>query len=367
MPNNHQTLSMTLDQIDNNWLQEFKNPLVVAGPCSAESESQLLEIAEQLDPNYTQIFRAGIWKPRTKPGNFEGVGSIGLKWLQKVKEEYSLPVSTEVANAQHVKEALEHGIDYLWVGARTTVNPFAVQEIADALQGIDIPVLVKNPINPDLELWIGALERLAGAGISRLGAIHRGFSTYNKTQYRNNPKWQIPLELRRRFPNIPLISDPSHIGGRRDLIEPISKKAFNLHFDGLMVETHCHPDEAWSDAKQQITPARLLEILKDIRLKDYDKEDDDYHLKINKLREEIDHLDEEIWHLFENRMKVAEQIGALKKEYNIAIYQPDRWKDIVEKAKEERVSPYLSEEFVDRVTKAIHQQSLEVQNKVINR
>lgn len=357
---------MSLEKIENKWIKQYDKPIVIAGPCSAESERQVLEIAAQLDPEYTQIYRAGIWKPRTKPGNFEGVGSIGLKWLQRVREEYQLPVITEVATAQHVKEALDHGIDQLWIGARTTVNPFAVQEIADAIEGIDIPVWVKNPVNPDLELWIGALERFAGAGIQKMGAIHRGFSTYNKSKYRNVPNWQIPLELRQRFPNIPLISDPSHIGGRRDLIEPISKQAFNYHFDGLMVETHNHPDEAWSDAKQQITPARLLEILKSIELRSYDKEDESYHQKLQQLRDAIDDYDEQIWQLFESRMHKAEEIGALKKEHNIAIYQPERWKEIIDKTRTEKLSPYLSEEFIDRITKAIHQQSLDIQNGILN-
>ncbi len=344
----------------------YEKPLVIAGPCSAESEKQVLEIAEQLDPEYTQVFRAGIWKPRTKPGNFEGVGSIGLKWMQRVKEELGLPIITEVATAQHVKEVLDHGFDQVWIGARTTVNPFAVQEIADALAGTDIPVWVKNPVNPDLELWIGAFERLQGAGMTQLGAIHRGFSTYNKSKYRNIPNWQIPLEFRQRHPDIPMITDPSHIGGRRDLIYPISQQAFNYHFDGLMVETHTHPDEAWSDAKQQVTPTRLLEILKKIELRDTDNADAIYAQKIQHLRSEIDHIDSEIWQLFEQRMQLASEIGVLKKDHNVAIYQPERWKELTELAKSSNTSDLLSDEFIDRVMKAIHQQSLDIQNGILN-
>jgi len=349
-----------------NWRPEFDKPLVIAGPCSAESEQQVLSIAEKLDPTYTQVFRAGIWKPRTKPGMFEGVGAVGLKWLQKVKEEFKIPVATEVANAAHVKEALDHDIDYLWIGARSTVNPFTVQEIAESLRDTDKIVFVKNPVNPDLELWMGAIERLQAQGIKKLGAIHRGFSTYKKTKYRNNPQWQIALDFRTKMPHIPMICDPSHIAGRRDLIFDISQQAFNYEYDGLMVETHIDPDNAWSDAAQQVTPDVLLAILKKIELRKHDDVDTKYHSELNQLRQSIDELDKEIWDNYSDRMKVAGKIGQLKKAHNVATYQSERWNEIFENTKSNVSKLGLSEEFIEKVLQAIHQESLDIQNKILN-
>ena len=355
-----------MNELEPIWKPNFEKPLVIAGPCSAENENQILSIASQLDFNYTQVFRAGIWKPRTKPGSFEGVGEIGLKWLRKVKEEFKIPVATEVANATHVKKALEYDIDYLWIGARSTVNPFTVQEIAETLQNTDKIVLVKNPVNPDLELWIGAIERLLAQGITKIGAIHRGFSTYKKTNYRNNPHWQIALDFKQKMPKIPLICDPSHIAGKRDLIFNVSQQAFNYEYDGLMVETHNNPDEAWSDASQQITPQMLLQILKKIELRKHDDENSDYHSTLYKLRNQIDEADKEIWEILTERMKVARKIGQLKKQHNVAIYQPERWKEMTQNTQHILQNSGLSEEFIERVMKAIHQESLDIQNKILN-
>src|SRR5690606_3263482 len=265
-------------------INQFEKPLIIAGPCSAESETQMLEIAEKLDKNYVQVFRAGIWKPRTKPNSFEGVGAIGLKWLKKVKEEFGFIIATEVATANHVKLAVEHDVDWLWIGARSTANPFTVQEIAEALKNTDKTVLVKNPVNPDLELWIGAIERLQSQGIQKIGAVHRGFSTYKKTKYRNNPQWQIALDFMDKMPGIPMICDPSHICGNREGIFDVAQQAFNFEYNGLMIETHNNPDQAWSDAKQQITPENLLETLKKLELRKSNDEDAFYHSQLNLLR-----------------------------------------------------------------------------------
>ena len=302
------------------WLDDFKlsHPLVIAGPCSAETEAQVLKIAHELKDSDVSIYRAGIWKPRTRPGGFEGVGAIGLKWLQKAKAETGLLMATEVANAAHVKLALDHDIDVLWIGARTTVNPFAVQEIADALQNTDKIVLVKNPVNPDLALWIGGVERLYNAGIKKLGVIHRGFSTYEKTKYRNIPEWQIAIEFQSRFPDLPLICDPSHITGRRDMILEVSQQALDLNYDGLMIETHTDPDYAWSDAAQQVTPTVLKQIFKALKIRKISTDEEDFNIKIENLRADIDIADSKLLEILGKRMKIAEQIGALKKEKNIA-------------------------------------------------
>ena len=350
------------------WLDDFKlsHPLVIAGPCSAETEDQVLKIARELKDSDVSIFRAGIWKPRTRPGGFEGVGAIGLKWLQKAKAETGLLMATEVANAAHVKLALEHDIDVLWIGARTTVNPFAVQEIADALAGTDKIVLVKNPVNPDLALWIGGVERLYNAGIKRLGVIHRGFSTYEKTKYRNIPEWQIAIELQSRFPVLPLICDPSHITGRRDMIQEVSQQALDLNYDGLIIETHIDPDNAWSDAAQQVTPKFLKQIFEDLKVKKVTTEDDDFNTKMIKLRANIDIADSKLLELLGNRMKVAEQIGALKKEKNVAVLQNKRWNEILGKMILDGEDKGLSEEFILRIFKAIHQESISHQEKIIN-
>lgn len=352
-----------------NWLTDFQldHPLVIAGPCSAETEEQVVKIAHELKDSDVSIFRAGIWKPRTRPGGFEGVGAIGLKWLQKAKAETGLLMAIEVANAAHVKLALEHDIDVLWIGARTTVNPFAVQEIADALEGTDKIVLLKNPVNPDLSLWIGGLERLYNANIKKLGVIHRGFSTYEKTKYRNNPEWQIAIDLQNRFPDLPLICDPSHITGKRDMIQEVSQQALDLNYDGLIIETHIDPDNAWSDAAQQVTPMVLKQIFHDLRVRKETDEADDYTMRMNKLRTQIDEFDSKILEILGGRMKIADQIGALKKEKNVAILQNKRWQEILDKMIAEGSQKGLSEDFIVQLFKAIHQESIDHQEKIINK
>jgi len=350
------------------WLDDFKlnHPLVIAGPCSAETEDQVLKIAHDLKSTDVSIYRAGIWKPRTRPGMFEGVGAIGLKWLDKVKKETGLLTATEVANASHVKLALEYDIDVLWIGARSTVSPFIVQEIADALKGTDKIVLVKNPVNPDLSLWLGGLERLYSANIKKLGVIHRGFSTYEKSKYRNNPEWQLPIELQNRFPDIPLICDPSHIAGRRDILQDISQTALDLNFDGLMIETHTDPDNAWSDAAQQITPEVLVKMMEDLKIRTLTSNEADYKNKLNTLRTQIDVIDHGILETLGKRMKVAVSIGELKKQKNVAVLQTKRWNEILGNMILEGEKKGLSEEFVLKMFKAIHQESINNQEKVIN-
>ncbi len=341
-------------------------PLMIAGPCSAESEEQIMVTARQLKDQGVSIFRAGIWKPRTRPNSFEGVGSIGLDWLQIVQKELGMQVATEVANVKHVYEALRYGVDIIWIGARTSANPFAMQEIADALKGVNIPVFVKNPVNPDTDLWMGAIERIQQAGVRHVGAIHRGFSTFDKTRYRNIPQWQIPIELRQRMPEIPMLCDPSHIGGKRELIHEISQKAFDLNYDGLIVETHCNPDKAWSDAKQQITPAKLGEMMESLVIRHRNPSDAGSIDNIDDLRRKIDQLDQEMLAILENRMKVAEQIGLYKKEHNLTILQPDRWQQIQEKSKQLGENLNLSEDFIAALFKAIHQESINKQTLIMN-
>jgi chorismate mutase len=350
------------------WLDDFKldHPFVIAGPCSAETEDQVLKIAHDLKNTDVSIYRAGIWKPRTRPGMFEGVGAIGLKWLDKVKKETGLLTATEVANASHVKLALEYDIDVLWIGARSTVSPFIVQEIADALKDTDKIVLVKNPVNPDLSLWLGGLERLYTANIKKLGVIHRGFSTYEKTKYRNNPEWQLPIELQNRFPDIPLICDPSHIAGRRDILQDISQTALDLNFDGLMIETHIDPDNAWSDAAQQITPKVLVKMMEDLKIRTLTSDEADYQNQLNTLRTQIDVIDHGILETLGKRMKVAVSIGELKKQKNVAVLQTKRWNEILGNMILEGEKKGLSEEFVLKMFKAIHQESINNQEKVIN-
>ncbi len=350
------------------WLNDFglNHPLVIAGPCSAETEEQVLRIAHELKDTDVTAYRAGIWKPRTRPGNFEGVGAIGLKWLQKVKEETGLLTSTEVANRAHVQLALEHDIDILWIGARSTVSPFIVQEIADALEGTDKIVLVKNPVNPDLSLWLGGIERLYTANIKNLGVIHRGFSTYEKTKYRNNPEWQIVVELQNRFPDLPLICDPSHIAGRRDILQDICQTALDLNFDGLMVETHWDPDNAWSDAAQQITPDTLVKMMEDLKIRKETDDDAEYKNKLNTLRTQIDVIDSGLLESLSKRMKIANEIGALKKDHNVAVLQSKRWNEILGKMILDGDEKGLSEEFILRIFKAIHQESINHQEQIIN-
>ena len=349
------------------WLDDFKlnHPLVIAGPCSAETEDQVLKIAHDLKNTDVSIYRAGIWKPRTRPGMFEGVGAIGLKWLDKVKKETGLLTATEVANASHVKLALEYDIDVLWIGARSTVSPFIVQEIADALKDTDKIVLVKNPVNPDLSLWLGGLERLYSSNIKKLGVIHRGFSTYEKSKYRNNPEWQLPIELQNRFPDIPLICDPSHIAGRRDILQDISQTALDLNFDGLMIETHIDPDNAWSDAAQQITPKTLIQFTKDLKIRNESTNEASYTDELSKLRAQIDVVDNQLLETLGKRMLVAEAIGKLKKEQNVAVLQSKRWNEILGKMVLEGELHNLSEEFILKLFKAIHQESINHQKQIL--
>ncbi|PHS07398.1 MAG: 3-deoxy-7-phosphoheptulonate synthase [Kordia sp.] len=349
------------------WLDEMQltHPLMIAGPCSAESEEQVLKIAHQLKDTDATVLRAGIWKPRTRPGNFEGVGEIGLKWLQKAKAETGMMTATEVANPAHVELALKHDIDVLWLGARTTVSPFIVQEIADALRGTDKIVLVKNPVNPDLPLWLGAVERLYTSDIKKLGVIHRGFSSFEKSKYRNNPEWQIPIDLQNRFPDLPLICDPSHIAGTRSLIFDVCQTALDFNFDGFMVETHFDPDNAWSDAKQQITPETLVQMMIDLKVRKRQASSEDYLSELNKLRANIDILDDKLLGLLSKRMEVADGIGLLKKENNVSILQTNRWNEILGKMILRGEEKGLSEEFVLKIYKAIHQESISHQKKVI--
>ncbi len=351
-----------------NWLNAMKlaHPLVIAGPCSAETEEQVLKIAHQLKETDATVLRAGIWKPRTRPGNFEGVGALGLKWLQKAKEETGLMIATEVANANHVDLVLKHDVDILWVGARTTVSPFIVQEIADALKGTDKIVLIKNPVNPDLALWLGAVERFYSSDVKNLGVIHRGFSTYEKTRYRNNPEWQIPIDLQNKFPDLPLILDPSHIAGRRDIIFDLCQTGLDLNYDGLMVETHYDPDNAWSDAAQQITPKALDQMTIDLRIRKQEGDAVEFNNKLNTLRTQIDVLDHQLIESLGKRMKIADDIGLLKKNNNVAILQTKRWNEVLGKMILEGEENKLSEEFILRIFKAIHQESISHQKKIIN-
>ncbi len=349
------------------WLDDMAlpHPLVIAGPCSAETEEQVLKIAHQLKDSDVNYYRAGIWKPRTRPGNFEGVGAIGLKWLQKVKEETGLKTATEVANRTHVDLALEHDIDMLWIGARSTVSPFIVQDIADALEGTDKVVLIKNPVNPDLSLWLGAVERLYSADIKKLGVIHRGFSTYEKTKYRNIPEWQLAIELQTRFPDLPLINDPSHITGKRDMVFDVSQTALDLNFDGLMIETHFDPDNAWSDAAQQVTPDTLKQMFIDLKMRKETDQEAEYNSKLTNLRAQIDVIDNQLIDTLGKRMKVSDEIGKLKKQKNVAVLQTNRWNAILGNMILEGEERGLSEEFVLRMFKAIHQESINHQEKII--
>ena len=341
---------------------EPERPIVIAGPCSAETEEQVMSTARQLASNGIKIFRAGVWKPRTKPGGFEGNGWKALPWLQRVKEETGMLLATEVATPQHVEMALEAGIDILWVGARTTANPFAVQELADSLKGVDIPVLVKNPVNPDVELWIGALERINGAGVKRLGAIHRGFSSYDKKIYRNLPMWQIPIELNRRIPQLPLFCDPSHIGGRRDLIAPLCQQAMDLGMEGLIIESHCDPDCAWSDAKQQVTPDILSYILNLLVIRDESVTTEN----ITELRKQIDSIDNDLIELLAKRMRVAREIGQYKKEHKMTVLQSKRYSEIIDKRGAQGSLCGISPDCMNTIFEAIHEESVRQQMEILN-
>ncbi|HON52376.1 MAG TPA: bifunctional 3-deoxy-7-phosphoheptulonate synthase/chorismate mutase type II [Bacteroidales bacterium] len=348
------------------WGVKPTKPFILSGPCSAESEEQVLTAARGLAAYGVQIFRAGIWKPRTRPNQFEGVGSVGLKWLRTVKQETGMLTATEVANVKHVYEALKMGVDILWIGARTSANPFSVQEIADALQGVDIPVLIKNPVNPDLELWIGAIERIAGAGITKLGAIHRGFSSSEKTKYRNVPQWQVAIELHQRIPNLPIICDPSHIAGRADLVFEISQQAMDLGQDGLIIESHPNPKIALSDGKQQLTPDEVGQLIKNLKIREATTDNIKFTQSLEELRAKIDMIDEEILAIIQRRMNVVKEIGKNKKENNIRILQTDRWMQIIEKAKQKGNSKGLSDEFIEKLFKAIHQESINIQTEILN-
>ena len=341
---------------------DSKRPVVIAGPCSAETEEQVMETAKDLAKNGVKIFRAGIWKPRTKPGGFEGVGSVGLTWLQEVKKETGMLVATEVANKQHVEEALNAGVDVLWIGARTSANPFAMQEIADSLVGADVPVLVKNPVNPDLELWIGAMQRIYNAGIRQIGAIHRGFSAYGKHLYRNMPQWHIPIELRRRMPELTLICDPSHIGGKRELVAPLSQQAMDMGFDGLIVESHCDPDSAWSDKSQQVTPEVLNFILNMLVVRDTTQTTESLTL----LRQQIDQIDNDLLEALSKRMRISREIGQYKKEHSMPVVQTGRYDDILNSRAAAAEELGMNGDFMKTVYQAIHEESVRQQIEVLN-
>lgn len=344
-----------------------KKPLVISGPCSAETEAQVLETAQRLaNTGKVDMLRAGIWKPRTRPGSFEGVGTKGLPWLQQAKKITGLPTTVEVATGRQTQDALHFEVDMLWIGARTTVNPFSVQEVADALRGADVPVFIKNPINPDLELWTGAVERIAKAGIKTIGLIHRGFSSYGNTEYRNAPMWHLAIEMKRRNPGLKIINDPSHICGRRDILLEVAQKAIDLDFDGLMIESHIDPDKAWSDAKQQVTPEKLAEMLDTITWRKEDADSKEFHAALEKLRQQINHLDDEMMQILSQRMSLAEKIGQYKKENNITILQTSRWNEILERAFKKGEKIGLSSEFITKYFDAVHMESINHQNKIMN-
>lgn len=346
---------------------EGQRPLLIAGPCSAESEVQVMQTARGLKDCGVNVFRAGIWKPRTHPNNFEGVGTPGLKWLQRVKSELGMKVATEVASEKHIFDCLKFGVDMVWIGARTTANPFLVQEIADSLKDTDIPVLVKNPVNPDLDLWLGALERLNQAGIKKLGVIHRGFSTSEKMAYRNAPGWQIAIELKTRYPELPFFADPSHMGGSREFLHEIAQRALDLGLEGLMIESHCDPSCALSDAKQQVTPADFAKLIDSLKVRDLDTDSPEYKENIDQLRAQIDIIDENILYILNTRMNVSRSIGNYKKEHNIAILQTSRWDAVLSQMVERAKAYGLSEKFVETVFNAIHEESVREQNEILSK
>ncbi|HRH49333.1 MAG TPA: chorismate mutase [Panacibacter sp.] len=344
-----------------------KRPLIISGPCSAETEEQVMQTAIRLAATgKVDVMRAGIWKPRTRPGSFEGIGTKGLPWLQQARKVTGIPVAVEVATSKQAEDALHFGVDVLWIGARTTVNPFSVQDVADALRGVDVPVLIKNPINPDIELWIGAAERVAKAGIKTIGLIHRGFSSYGNTEYRNAPMWHLAIEMKRRYPEMMMINDPSHICGRRDILQDVAQTAMDLDFDGLIIESHIDPDMAWSDAKQQITPERLGEMLDSIRWRKEDIASEEYHANLEKLRQQINHLDDELMQIISQRMKAAEKIGQYKKDNNITILQTNRWNEILDRAFKSGEKLGLSKEFITKYFDAMHMESINHQNRIMN-
>ena len=344
-----------------------KRPLIISGPCSAETEEQLIATAQRLaNTGKIDMLRAGIWKPRTKPGLFEGIGAKGLPWMLQAQKLTGLPTTVEVATGKQVEDALTFDVDVLWIGARTTVNPFSVQEVADALRGVDVPVLIKNPINPDLELWTGAVERVARAGVKQIGLIHRGFSSYGNTEYRNAPMWHLAIEMKRRNPEMMIINDPSHICGRRDILLEVAQKAIDLDFDGLMIESHIDPDNAWSDAKQQVTPERLAEMLDAIIWRKEDINSEELHAHMEKMRSQINQLDDELMQILGQRMKIADQIGKYKKDNGITILQTNRWNEILERAFKKGEKLGLGKEFITKYFDAIHMESINHQNKIMN-
>ena len=353
----------------NTWLEKLapEYPLMIAGPCSAETEEQVMATANMMKDKRIQVFRAGIWKPRTRPGTFEGVGEKGLPWIKRVKEETGMKTAIEIANAQHAALALKYDVDILWIGARTSVNPFAVQEIADAIKGSGKVILIKNPINPDLSLWIGAVERFHKVGMTDIGVIHRGFSSYRPGQYRNEPNWQMALDFKSQFPNIPMIIDPSHICGRRDCIYDMAQMGLDLQYQGFMIETHQNPDAAWSDAKQQITPENLLKIIDKFCLRKQSFQDPEILDQLEFHRSEINRLDDELLKLLAERMQVAQRIGRIKKQKNVSVLQSGRWNEIVDKAISQGTKLGLSEKFIHRLLKAIHQESIEKQEIILKK
>jgi chorismate mutase len=360
-------LNLNIEPISS-WIATKGEPLLIAGPCSAETEDQLVATAHLLaQTGRVSALRAGIWKPRTRPGEFEGIGSIGLQWLKRAKDETGLPTAVEVANAKHVEEALKAGVDILWVGARSTVNPFTVQEIADALKGVDIPVMVKNPVNPDLSLWIGALERINGAGITKLVAIHRGFSSHEKTAFRNEPMWDLAINLKTHAPNLPIINDPSHICGNRELLGYVAQKALDLDMQGLMIESHIDPSVAWTDAKQQVTPSALMEIMDRLTLRKPDVKSDDLKDKLAELRAQIDKLDDVVFQKVSERMQIVEKIGNYKKENGITILQVNRWDEILNKRIAYAKALKLSPEFAEKLLELIHSESIRKQTEIMNK
>ena len=340
-----------------------RRPLVIAGPCSAETEEQVLDTARVLAAEGIRIYRAGLWKPRTKPGGFEGVGEKGIAWMQRVKRETGMYTATEVATRRHVEAALKGAIDLLWIGARTAANPFAMQEIADVLRGVDVPVLVKNPVSPDLELWIGAIERIHNAGIRRLGAIHRGFTSIDKSIYRNHPMWAIPIELHRRLPSLPIFCAPSHIGGKRELIAPLSQQAMDIGFDGLIVEAHCSPDCAWSDKAQQVTPDALAYILRNLVIREQTITTE----SLNELRAQIDKLDDQLLEILVRRMRVSRDIGQYKKEHDMPILQAQRYEELLARRAAQAVELGMDREFMRTVLQAIHEESVRQQMEVLGK
>lgn len=349
------------------WLKKTSEPLLIAGPCSAETEDQLLATAHLLaKTGKVSVLRAGIWKPRTRPGEFEGIGSIGLSWLKRAKEETGLPTAVEVATARHVEEALASGVDILWVGARSTVNPFTVQEIADALKGVDIPVLVKNPVNPDIQLWIGALERINNAGITKLGAIHRGFSSYEKTAFRNEPMWELAIQLKTLCPELPIINDPSHICGNRELIQYVAQKALDLDMQGLMIESHLDPSVAWTDAKQQLTPAALAELMDILTLRKPELKDKAFTDKLEELRTSIDKIDDQIIQKIAERMQVVQKIGEFKRDNGVTILQVNRWDQIMHKRSAFASALKLDLNFTGKLLELIHSESIRKQTEIMN-